>query len=209
MELILNPMEIEKKSFEIITERLKGREPDKDKEDIIKRAIHTSADFDYADNLYFSEGAVEKGLSALDNNATIITDTAMALSGISKPALKVLGCRAVCFMSDPDVAAEAKERGVTRAMVSMERACEIKGEVIFAIGNAPTALLNINDLCKEGRLSPALIIGVPVGFVNVVEAKEIIIESGLPCIVARGNKGGSNIAAAICNALLYRKYRRE
>ncbi len=209
MELILEPKEIEKKSFEIITERLNGRTLDKDKEDIIKRAIHTSADFDYADNLYFSEGAVEKGLEALDNNATIITDTAMALSGISKPALKALDCKAECFMSDPDVAAEAKERGITRAMVSMERACEIKGKVIFAIGNAPTALLNINELYKEGRISPALIIGVPVGFVNVVEAKEIIIESGIPCIVARGNKGGSNIAAAICNALLYRKYKRE
>lgn len=209
MELILEPKEIEKKSFEIITERLKGRTLDKDKEDIIKRAIHTSADFDYADNLYFSEGAVEKGLEALDNNATIITDTAMALSGISKPALKALNCKAVCFMSDPDVAEEAKRRGITRAMVSMERACEIKGRVIFAIGNAPTALLNINELYKEGRLSPALIIGVPVGFVNVVEAKEIIIESGIPCIVAKGNKGGSNIAAAISNALLYRRYKRE
>ncbi len=201
---IVKPMEIEKRSFEIITERLNGRTFGEDKDDIVKRVIHTSADFDYADNLVFSEVVVEKALEAIKAGATIVTDTRMAWSGINKKILESFGGQAVCFMSDEDVAAEAKERGITRAMVSMEKACALEGPVIFAIGNAPTALIAIDELVKEGKLDPALVIGVPVGFVNVVESKELIIESGIPHIVARGNKGGSNVAAAICNALLYK-----
>ena len=201
---IVKPMEIEKRSFEIITERLNGRTFGEDKDDIVKRVIHTSADFDYADNLVFSDGVVEKALEAIKAGATIVTDTRMAWSGINKKILESFGGQAVCYMSDDDVAAEAKERGITRAMVSMEKACALEGPVIFAIGNAPTALIAIDELVKEGKLDPALVIGVPVGFVNVVESKELIIESEIPHIVARGNKGGSNVAAAICNALLYK-----
>ena len=200
---IVRPMEIEKKSFEIITAGLKGRTFPLETEDIIKRVIHTSADFDYADHLVFSEGVVEKARSAIQRGATIVTDTQMAYAGINKRILESFSGKAVCYMSDEDVAKEAGRRGITRAMVSMEKACMLKGPVIFAIGNAPTALISIESLVRAGRLDPELVIGVPVGFVNVVESKELLIESGIPHIVARGNKGGSNIAAAICNALLY------
>ncbi|MCR5716667.1 MAG: precorrin-8X methylmutase [Lachnospiraceae bacterium] len=201
---IVKPMDIERRSFEIITERLQGRSFGPELDDIVKRVIHTSADFEYADQLVFSEGVVEKALAAIKAGATIVTDTQMAWSGINKKILESFGGAAVCFMSDEDVAKEAKAREITRAMVSMEKAATLEGPVIFAIGNAPTALIRIHELVQEKKLSPAMVIGVPVGFVNVVEAKELIIQSGIPHIVARGNKGGSNIAAAICNALLYK-----
>ena len=132
----------------------------------------------------------------------------MALSGINKRSLHGLGCEAYCFMSDADVAEEARMRGVTRAMVSMEKACRLDGDLIFAVGNAPTALIQLDELIRAGKLLPKLIIGVPVGFVNVVEAKELIMaQERVPYIVAKGRKGGSNVAAAICNALLYQLYR--
>ncbi|MBR5756544.1 MAG: precorrin-8X methylmutase [Firmicutes bacterium] len=199
----IKPEDIERRSFEIIGEILGDRKLDPENEAVIKRAIHTSADFDYADNLYFSEHAVSIGIEALKNGCDIVTDTNMAKVGINKAALAKLKIEVHCFMADEDVAQEAKERGITRAMVSMEHAAEIEKPCIFAIGNAPTALVALNEMMKEGRIKPALIIGVPVGFVNVVESKELIIASGAPCIVARGRKGGSNIAAAIVNALLY------
>ncbi len=201
---IISPAEIEKRSFEIISGMLKGRALDPENEAVIKRAIHTTADFDYADNLVFSEHAVSKGIEALRAGCDIVTDTQMAKAGINKAALRKLGGEVFCFMSDEDVAEEAKARGITRAAVSMEKAAKLEKPCIFAIGNAPTALLRIRELMDEGRLSPALIIGVPVGFVNVIESKERIIEgSSAPFIVAKGRKGGSNVAAAICNALLY------
>lgn len=205
----IKPMDIEKRSMEIIGETLAelGKTLDPATADIVKRVIHTSADFDYADNLYFSEGAAETISRAIEGGAVIVTDTTMAQSGINKRTLKLFGGEALCFIGDEDVAAEAKERGVTRASVSMEKAARLGRPVVFAIGNAPTALLRIEELAKEGRLSPAGVIGVPVGFVNVVESKERIIASGLPCIVARGRKGGSNVAAAIVNAILYRMKR--
>ena len=199
----IKPEDIERRSFEIIGEILGDRKLDPENEAVIKRAIHTSADFDYADNLYFSEHAVSIGIEALKNGCDIVTDTNMAKVGINKAALAKLKIEVHCFMADEDVAKEAKERGITRAMVSMEHAAKIENPCIFAIGNAPTALVALNEMMKEGRIKPALIIGVPVGFVNVVESKELIIASGAPCIVARGRKGGSNIAAAIVNALLY------
>ena len=199
----IKPMDIEQRSFEIITELLGDRKLDPENELVIKRAIHTTADFDYADNLVFSEHAVHVGLEALKNGCDIVTDTQMAKAGINKTILGKLGGEVHCFMSDPDVAEEAKERGVTRAIVSMEKAAKLDKPCIFAIGNAPTALISINELMEKGELQPALIIGVPVGFVNVVESKEIIIASSAAYIVARGRKGGSNVAAAICNALLY------
>ncbi|MBR3459878.1 MAG: precorrin-8X methylmutase [Clostridia bacterium] len=202
----IKPMDIEKRSFEIISEQLErdGIQLDPENELIIKRVIHTTADFDYVKNLVFSEHAAEIGIEALKNGCDIVTDTQMAKSGINKTVLARLGGQVHCFMSDEDVVAEAKERGVTRAMVSMERAAMLSKPCIFAIGNAPTALISINELMKAGKLEPALIIGVPVGFVNVVESKELIIESKAPHIVARGRKGGSNVAAAIVNAMLYR-----
>ncbi|MEE0954669.1 MAG: precorrin-8X methylmutase [Eubacterium sp.] len=204
----VKPMDIEKRSFEIITEELAGmgKTLAPGTEPIVKRCIHTSADFDYADNLYFSEGAVEKALADLKSGAVIVTDTKMAWSGINKNLLGRLGGEAFCFMSDTDVAAEAKSRGVTRAIVCMERGAKLQREgkkVIFAVGNAPTALVRLYEMIENKEVDPSLIIGVPVGFVNVVPSKELIIESGVPCIVARGRKGGSNIAACICNALMY------
>ena len=197
------PMEIEKRSFEIITELLGEKRFDPENEPVIKRAIHTTADFDYADNLVFSPHAVQKGMDALRGGCDIVTDTQMAKAGINKTILGKLGGEVHCFMSDPEVAREAKERGVTRAIVSMERAARLPKPCIFAIGNAPTALICIRELIDAGKLNPALIVGVPVGFVNVVESKELIIASEVPHIVARGRKGGSNVAAAICNAMLY------
>lgn len=199
----IKPMDIEKRSFEIITELLGDRKLDPENELVIKRVIHTSADFDYADNLVFSEHAVQKGIEALRGGCDIVTDTQMAKAGINKTILGKLGGEVHCFMSDPDVAAEAKERGITRAIVSMERAAKLPKPCIFAIGNAPTALVSLHEQIEAGKLHPSLIIGVPVGFVNVVESKEMIINSDVPHIVARGRKGGSNVAAAICNALLY------
>ena len=199
----IQPMDIEKRSFEIIGELLGDRVLDPENELVIKRAIHTTADFEYADSLVFSEHAVQKGIAALKEGCDIVTDTQMARAGINKTVLGKLGGAVHCFMSDEDVAQEAKERGVTRAIVSMERAAKLEKPCVFAIGNAPTALISIHELMEAGKLQPALIIGVPVGFVNVVESKELIIASSAPHIVARGRKGGSNVAAAICNALLY------
>nr|WP_027870803.1 precorrin-8X methylmutase [[Eubacterium] cellulosolvens] len=201
----IRPMDIEKRSFEIITEELGDRAAllAPGTELIVKRCIHTSADFDYAENLYFSEGCVERALAAIREGASIVTDTQMAKSGINKKVLERYGGEVLCFMSDEDVAAEAKKRGVTRAVISMEKAAALDRPLIFAIGNAPTALIHVSRLIEEGRLEPELVIGVPVGFVNVVASKELIIGTEAPCIVARGRKGGSNIAACICNALLY------
>lgn len=203
------PMDIEKRSFEIIAKELGDIELNPLEEPIIKRVIHTTADFDYLKNLYFSLGAVERALNTLKAGCVIVTDTQMARSGINKGALQKSGSEAICFMSDEEVAKEAKARGITRAAVSMERAVKIQKPLIFAAGNAPTALLTLARLMEEGKVEPKLIIGVPVGFVNVVESKEAIINSGAPCIVARGRKGGSNVAAAIVNALLYMAFPRE
>lgn len=199
----VKPREIERRSFEIITEELGDRKLDADKELIIKRCIHTSADFDYADNLCFSEGVVEKAIEAIKKGACIVTDTQMGRSGINKKALARYGGEVYCFMSDEDVAKTAKENGTTRATASMDKAASMNKPLIFAIGNAPTALVRLYELIQEGKINPALIIGVPVGFVNVVQSKELIMETDVPYIVAQGRKGGSNIAACICNALLY------
>lgn len=199
----IRPMDIEKRSFEIISEILGDTPIDAENELVLKRVIHTTADFEYVQNLVFSDHAVQKGIEALRSGCDIVTDTQMARSGINKNILAKLGGQVHCFMSDEDVAQEAKSRGVTRAMVSMERAAQLPKPCIFAIGNAPTALICLHELIGAGKLDPALIIGVPVGFVNVVESKELIIASSVPHIVARGRKGGSNVAAAICNAMLY------
>ena len=198
----LPPMEIEKESFRIITEELGDRTLDPEQAPILKRVIHTTADFDYADNLYFSPNAVVLAKEAICGGATVVTDTQMALSGINKKALARFGGEVKCFMSDEDVAAAAKAQGVTRARISMDKGAALGENVIFAVGNAPTALIRLRELI-DGGYRPKLIIGVPVGFVNVVPSKELIIASPVPCIVARGRKGGSNVAASIVNALLY------
>lgn len=199
----VKPMDIEKRSFEIITEELGDKKLLPGTELIVKRCIHTSADFDYADNLCFSPDAVEKALKAIQEGACIVTDTQMAKSGINKRALARYGGEVFCFMSDEDVAGAARKNGTTRAVASMDKAAAMDRKMIFAIGNAPTALVRLYELIGNGTLDPELIIGVPVGFVNVVQSKELIMGAGVPYIVARGRKGGSNIAACIVNALLY------
>lgn len=197
------PGDIEKTSFEIITREMGDRILDPKQEPVIKRVIHTSADFDYLDNLCFSKGVVDMMQQAIREGACIVTDTQMAKAGINKKRLATYGGEVFCFMSDDDVAAIAKKQGSTRAVASMDKAAGLDQKLIFAVGNAPTALVRLYELIEEGKLSPAGIIGVPVGFVNVVEAKELIMRAPVPYIVARGRKGGSNIAAAIVNALIY------
>lgn len=197
------PSDIEKRSFEIITQELGDIALDSKEEPIIKRVIHTSADFDYVDNLCFSENAVDRFQQAIRNGVSIVTDTQMARAGINKKQLARYGGEVYCFMSDEDVTEAAKKQGSTRAVASMDKAAALHCPLIFAIGNAPTALIRLYELIQDGILQPEGIIGVPVGFVNVVEAKELIMKAPVPYIVARGRKGGSNVAAAICNALLY------
>ena len=201
----LLPEEIEKRSFEIISEELDhmGVILPEDEAMITKRVIHTSADFEYTKTLTFSKDAVAIAKELIVNGADIVTDTNMAFSGINKKALSRFGGEVHCYMADETVAKLAKERGCTRATVSMEMASEIEKPVIFEIGNAPTALIQLYNMMQTKQWKPAFVIGVPVGFVNVEAAKELIMETELPYIVNRGRKGGSNIAAAICNALIY------
>lgn len=206
----LLPEEIENRSFEIISEELtrRGILLPKEQEMITKRVIHTTADFEYTETLCFSRDAVKIAKNLILNGADIVTDTNMALAGINKRMLAKFGGEPHCFMAEEEVARLAKERKTTRAAVSMERAAKIPKPIIFAIGNAPTALIQLYEMIQEGAWKPAFVIGVPVGFVNVEVAKEIIMETDVPYIVNRGRKGGSNVAAAICNALLYELGRR-
>ena len=189
LETIL-PEQIENRSFAIIESELpKDRKIDALQKPVIKRVIHTTADFDYLDNL--------------KSGACIVTDTNMAKAGVHKASLEKLGGALYCYMADEDVAAEAKRQGCTRAAVCMEKAAKLDNPLIIAVGNAPTALVRLCELISEGKLKPALVIGAPVGFVNVVRSKELIMQAGVDYIVAAGRKGGSNVAAAICNALIY------
>ncbi|MBR3644784.1 MAG: precorrin-8X methylmutase [Lachnospiraceae bacterium] len=202
---IVKPSEIEKRSFEIIQTELDrmGIVLPKEQDLVTRRVIHTSADFEYAHTMTYSDNAVAIACELIRNGADIVTDTNMGLSGINKKTLERFGGRAYCFMADDDVAREAKERGVTRATVSMERAAKIDKPVIFAIGNAPTALISLYELMTKTDFKPKFVIGVPVGFVNVEAAKELFLNTDVPYIINVGRKGGSNIAAAICNAILY------
>lgn len=204
LEYVL-PGEIEKRSFEIIGKELEERKIvlPKEQELITKRVIHTSADFDYARTMMYSFDAAEIAKRLILQGADVVTDTNMARAGINKKRLAEYGGQVYCFMADEDVAREAKERQVTRAAVSMERAAKLEKPVIFAVGNAPTALISLYELMQKGNWKPAFIIGVPVGFVNVEAAKELILETDVPYIINRGRKGGSNVAAAIVNAILY------
>ncbi len=205
----LAPDKIEQRSFEIITQELGDRIFDPLQAPIIKRVIHTTADFDYADHLVFSPGVVEHAHRLLQSGACIVTDTKMAMSGINRSALSKLGVQVYNFISDEDVAEEAQRRGVTRSAAAMEKAARLNRPTIFAIGNAPTALICLKELMDTQDFKPGMIIAVPVGFVNVVQAKELILASDVPSIVARGRKGGSNVAAAIVNALMYQLTRKE
>ena len=201
MTAYTKPEEIEKRSFEMIRSEL-PHPPDPVFAPIILRVIHTTADFDYADSLAFSKNAVELAVTALRKGVPIVSDTAMVKAGVDKTRLHALGSEAHCFMGDEDVAETARLRGVTRAHAAVDKAAAMGKPVIFAVGNAPTALLRICELKETGQCFPAFVVGVPVGFVNVVESKEALMRSGIPYITARGRKGGSNVAAAICNALL-------
>lgn len=198
------PADIEKTSFSIIASELaeKGISLPEELAPIIMRVIHTTADFEYAKTLKFSPDVVEIIKKAIKNGADIVTDTNMALAGINKKTLEKFGGQAHCFMADEEVAKKAKELNQTRAAVSMKKASQIEKPVIFAIGNAPTALVELCSLMENG-FKPVAVIGVPVGFVNVVAAKEMIMASRVPYIVNEGRKGGSTVAAAICNAILY------
>ncbi len=205
----VRPADIEKESMRIIEQELVSRQIHIPEENltVVKRVIHTTADFDYGKNLKFTENAVDRSLQALrSGGCTIITDTNMALSGISKPSLQKLDAQAICYMADPAIMQQAREAGTTRAYASMTRGAEEHPEAIFVSGNAPTALIAISRMIREG-LRPTLVVAVPVGFVNVVESKEEIFElcreHDIPAIAAFGRKGGSNVAASICNALLY------
>ncbi|MEG0919004.1 MAG: precorrin-8X methylmutase [Anaerovoracaceae bacterium] len=197
------PADIENRSMEIIESEMARVDLDPYEKPIIKRAIHTSADFDYLDNLKFSRDAVLKGIEAIKKGAIIVTDTNMAKAGVNKAAVEKFGGQVMCFMADDDVATHAKANGTTRATACIDKAAKLGKPIIFAIGNAPTALVRIYELVKDGVLKPELVIGVPVGFVNVVESKELIMSLEIPYIVASGRKGGSNIAAAICNGMSY------
>lgn len=203
--LKIEPKDIEKESFRIITDILKkdGIELEEPNASVIKRVIHTTADFSFVDTLFISDNAVNKGRELIKKGATIITDTNMTLAGVNKTGLNKYGCDVKCFMSDEDVAIEAKERNVTRAYVSMERASQLKGPKILSIGNAPTALISLKELIDKGEIMPDFIIGVPVGFVNVEYAKELFRDCDIPRIINFGRKGGSNVAAAIINAIVY------
>ena len=205
----VKPREIEERSFAIISEELGARTFAPHTELIVKRCIHTSADFDYADNLCFSQDAAVKAMEAIKRGVSVVTDTNMAKAGINKVSLGKYGGSVHCFMADADVAEAARLHGTTRASESMKKAAAMGEPFLYAIGNAPTALVTLYDLMQEGQVKPELIIGVPVGFVNVVESKELILQSQAPHIVARGRKGGSNVAAAIVNALLYQLVHRE
>ncbi|MEG2174681.1 MAG: precorrin-8X methylmutase [Oscillospiraceae bacterium] len=198
----LSPEDIERRSFAIIESEL-PHPLDQELAPIIKRVIHTTADFDYADALCFSKTALSAGMDALRAGARIVTDTNMVKAGVNKAALARLNAEVLCFMADEEIALTAKQCNTTRAVASMNKAAMLSGHPIFAIGNAPTALIRLYELIREGRISPSLVIGVPVGFVNVIQSKELIMQTNVPYIVARGRKGGSNVAACIVNALMY------
>lgn len=208
------PSGIEGESMRIIQQELEdmGIILEPDCADVVRRAIHTTADFDYAKNLVFTPGAAAAGVAALRAGTPIVTDTNMARSGINQKACAQLGVERFCYMADPEVAQVAQANGTTRAVAAVDRWAQEHPNAIFAVGNAPTALLRMCELMEAGKLRPSLVIAVPVGFVNVVESKEAMLELcrklEVPAIVAMGRKGGSTVAAAICNALLYRTFER-
>ncbi|MCI8341719.1 MAG: precorrin-8X methylmutase [Firmicutes bacterium] len=205
---LLPPEDIERKSFEMIESEM-TEAIDDEKKPVVKRIIHATADFSYEKSLKFSDKAIENGIDAIKSGCSIITDTNMAKAGINKKAAGAFGCEIFCFMADNDVAEKAAKNKTTRALVSMDKSLEVCGEKIYAIGNAPTALIRLCELIKCKKVKPALVIGMPVGFVNVVESKRLIMELDVPFIVAEGRKGGSAVAAAAVNSLLYMAMERQ
>ena len=200
--MIFDPEEIERRSMEIISSEL-DVELDEEIAPIVMRVIHATADLSFAHSLHFKPGVIGRMRRMMCGGASVITDTNMALAGINKSAAGRLGLRLSCSMADGEVAAEAKRRGCTRAAVCAERALRENGDVIFVCGNAPTALLRITELAGGTACERLTVIGVPVGYVNVVEAKQLLWDSDIPSIVSLGRRGGSGVAAAIVNALMY------
>ncbi|HBJ1651188.1 precorrin-8X methylmutase [Clostridium botulinum] len=207
MDYLKNPMGIEEKSFEIIGEELGAHSFSDEELLIVKRVIHTTADFEYKDLVKISKDAINAGKEVLSKGATIYTDTNMALNGINKMALAKTNSKVICYVNEPDVHIEAKEKGITRSMAAVEKACSDNVD-IFVFGNAPTALFKLKELIKEKKANPKLVIAVPVGFVGAAESKENLDELGIPYIRVKGRKGGSTVAAAIVNALLYMSVKR-
>lgn len=203
--LTLKPEEIESESFRIIEAEIGEHGWPEDEWQIVRRAIHTSADYEYARTMILSDGVVEKAVAAIRSGAAIVTDTTMALAGISKARLAPFGCRVTCHVADPDVAVAARQEGITRSVAAMRKAVADPANSIFVIGNAPTALFELLRLIKSGAVVPALVIGLPVGFVGAEESKNALAAAGcdypVPFITNIGRKGGSNVAAAVVNAL--------
>lgn len=199
--MIIKPDEIERESMRIIQGIIGSRYTGSEENlRVIKRVIHATADFDFLDNLYFSDNVIHKAHEALREQRVIITDTLMLKSGISKN----YDINIICHVNDKETHENAKSRSLTRAIINIERAVKDFPEAVYAIGNSPTALIRLCELVHEGKAKPALVIGVPVGFVNVIESKELLYSlSSIPRIIARGNKGGSPVACAIVNAILY------
>ena len=207
MSVHLRPEEIEEESFRIIDAEV-GPHPWSQAEwPIVRRVIHTSADFEYVRSMVFSSNAVRCAVAAIKAGSGIATDTTMAQSGISKVRLEKFGIATVCHVAEPQVAREAKSLGITRSILAMRKAAADPGTGIFIIGNAPTALYELLRLISEDGVRPSLIVGLPVGFVGAAESKEALLAleeefADIPFITNRGRKGGSNVAAAVVNALL-------
>lgn len=202
MDYLKSPMGIEERSFEIIGEEMGPHSFSEEELLIVKRTIHTTADFEYKDLVEISPDAIETAKEVLRNGATIYTDTNMALNGINKRALAKTNSSVICYVNEEIVHKEAKEKGITRSMAAVEKACNDNVD-IFVFGNAPTALFRLKELISEGKAHPKLIIAVPVGFVGAAESKENMDELNIPYIRVKGRKGGSTVAAAIVNALMY------
>lgn len=203
-----DPMGIENRSFEIIDEQIKGHTYSPEEYIVVKRTIHTTGDFDYKNIVSFQNDPINNAKRAFVKGARIVTDTRMAFSGINKSALKRIGMELECFIDDERAFERAKENSTTRSMAAVELAAD-SGTEIYVIGNAPTALFRIGELIESGKIAPSLVIGVPVGFVGAAESKELLRKWNVPSISTIGTKGGSNVAAAIVNALLYMVSPRE
>lgn len=205
----MKPQEIEDLSFEIIDKEAGEHGFSKEEWPIVRRMIHTSADFDYIKTVRFNGKAVEKGIQAIQQGKQIITDTNMARVGIRKKEIEEFGGQISCLMADPAVASRAKEGGTTRALAAVDLACTAMAGGIYVVGNAPTALLRLIDLIRDKKAAPALVIGFPVGFVNAAESKDALMDIDIPYITNKGRKGGSNIAASIVNALAIMAYQQK
>lgn len=201
--IILNPNEIEGRSMEIITEELGHLKLPAGYAEIVKRVVHTTADFDYARITEIHPKAIDAAHKALASGCRIYADTRMIIAGVSKPSLQKLNCEIYTYIDDAEVIEQSKTLGLTRSILGIEKATQDTQTEIYVIGNAPTALVRLGELIKAGKANPALVIGVPVGFVGASESKDFIKRTNVPYIVTNGRKGGSTVAVAILNALMY------